>query len=438
MDLAAWLRLKDLEYKDNVLHSGQNSLASLADKYGTPLYVTNEDVIRKRYQALKLSLGKVVESYHIHYSVKANASLAILKILNQEQAYIDVVSPGEIFLCLRAGFPPERILYTGNNFTNEELRYALEKGVMLNLDDGSQIDRLTSICTKFGMKKPLLSFRVNPEFGAGHHEHTITAGKNVKFGILDEQVVDVYTKAKNAGFQHFGVQMHIGSGILEIPPFELAAGKYIRIVENIAAKVGITFEFIDFGGGISIPYRLEEGPLNLNAYAQTLTAPFKTLVAKGKVGKPVFCIEPGRYLSSEATQLVVQINTIKKTPYKTFVGTNGGFNVLIRPTMYGSFHTILPVVQREGAPITCDVVGQICESGDVIGRDRELKGVLEGDYLAILDTGAYGYAMASEYNSRPLPAEVLIHGKTVDVVRERQSFEDLLRHQRIPPHLESK
>ncbi|OLS12820.1 MAG: diaminopimelate decarboxylase LysA [Promethearchaeota archaeon CR_4] len=435
MDLVDWLRLKNLEYKDKVLHSGQFSLKSLADKYGTPLYVINEDVIRKRYQALKTAFAKSVDAYRIHYAVKANASIAVLKILCQEQAYTDVVSPGELYLCLKAGFPPEKILYTGNNFTNEELRYAAETGVMINLDDSSQIDRFADICNKLNLKKSLVSFRVNPEFGAGHHEHTITGGKNVKFGILDEQITDAYTKAKKAGFQRFGVQMHVGSGVLEIPPFELAANRFIKIVEKIALKVGITFEFIDFGGGIGIPYRVDENPLDLDSYTRALVTPFKAFVAKGEVGKPIFCVEPGRYLASEAGQLLLQVNTIKKTPYKTFVGTNGGFNVLIRPMMYGSFHTILPVVRREVSPINADVVGQICET-DNIGKDRELQGVHEGDYLAILDTGAYGYAMASEYNSRPLPSEVLIHGRTVDIVRERQSFEDLLRHQRIPPHLE--
>jgi diaminopimelate decarboxylase len=436
MDYSDWLKIKGLEYINNQLYfCGMNTI-DIAKRYGTPIYVISEDIIRQRYKALKEALNKEYSNNSIHYAVKANSNLAFLKILESEGASVDCVSTGEIHLCSKAGFSHERIIYTSNNITNDELRYALQKKVIINLDHTCQVQRLVNMADEVGYKPELLSFRINPEFGGGHHDHCITAGRHIKFGILEENIVDAYKTAIDNGFTRFGAHIHIGSGILEMDPFINATEKYLSIVKKVRKELKIDFEFIDFGGGLGIPYRPTENPLDLSQYASTVLSRFKSAVEEMGLSDPKFIIEPGRYLSAEASIILTEANTIKKTRDKNFVGTNGGFQILIRPTMYGSYHHIINCdTSRKDKKIHADIVGQLCESGDVIGRDRDIIEPKEGEFLAILDAGAYGFTMGSEYNSRPRPAEILISGVNTYIVREAGSFEDLDRHQKIPDHL---
>ncbi len=438
MDVKQWLKHKDLSYRDGVLYYGETNLQEVVQDFKMPLYVVNEDLLRQRYQALHGALENHYNSFRIHYAVKANSNLTVLKILAQEGAYFDVVSEGEVFLCLEAGIPADHILFTGNNWSDSGMRFALEKGVMLNLDAISHIKRLAAICEAEGYEKPVLSFRVNPSFGGGHHDHCITAGKDIKFGIFEPQVLEAYQIALDHGFSKFGIHMHIGSGILEKGPFVKAMTKYFEIIEAVRNELNINFEFIDFGGGLGIPYRKEDSPLPLDEYASTLMTMFKEKIKALGLGTPIFAIEPGRYLTAEAGLLLTQVNTYKDTGFKVFVGVDGGFTALIRPAFYGSHHEIIPVVQDPERPeIVADIVGQICESGDVLGKMRTLPKPEEKEYLAILDAGAYGFAMASNYNSHPKPAEILISRKNPPVViREREVFEDLLRNQSIPDRLQ--
>ncbi|MHA1793238.1 MAG: diaminopimelate decarboxylase [Promethearchaeota archaeon] len=435
MNVKDWLKYKNLEYINGKLMFKGHDVQELGEKHGTPLYISSQDVIVEKYRTLKNALEKEHDKVRIYYAVKANSNPAILKILNDQGACADCVSIGEIQHCLNAGFDPSKILYTGNNQTEEQLKFALDHGVNINLDAISQIKKLRSMI-KNNEKLPLISFRVNPEIGAGHHDHCITAGQNVKFGILDNSIIDAYKNAIDAGFKRFGIQMHIGSGILNIEPFESAAERFMQIIGDIKKKLNIKFEFIDFGGGIGIPYRTEEKPLDINSYAKSMINIFKKGCKEHELGDPYFCIEPGRYIVCESTILLVQVNTIKATPYKNFAGVNAGFNTLIRPAMYGSYHHVIQCRRNQDAKEKrYEIVGQICESGDVLARDRKLKELKEKDYLAILDTGAYGFTMASEYNSNPLPAEVLLHEDKVSLMRERQSFDDLLRHVVTPDWL---
>lgn len=432
-----WLKAKDLEYRNNTLYYGDTPVKELAEKYGTPLYIINEDIIRARYRKLSETLKKYYSNVRIHYAVKANTNLAVLKILHEEGCYADCVSPGEVEACLRAGFKPEEILQTSNNWTDEELEFALEKGIMINLDAISHIKRLSAICKEKNIELPLLSFRVNPYFGAGHHSHTITAGPDIKFGIFEKQVLEAYQIALDHGFKRFGIHMHIGSGILEVEPWKKAINKFFEIVERVVKEKKIQFEFLDFGGGIGIPYKPDQQPLDLDAYAQTVIGTMKQKCEELNLGAPILAIEPGRYLSAEASIIATQVNTYKDTGFKIFIGTDAGFNVLIRPAFYGSYHEIIPVdLHEEREEIVADIVGQLCESGDVTGKMRTIRKVEEKEYLAILDAGAYGFSMASTYNSRPLPAEVLIkRGIEPVLVRERQTIEALFQRQHIPEHL---
>ncbi len=432
-----WLKHKDLEYRDGNLYFGEESTKDLAEKYGTPLYVINEDLIVERYQTLRKILKAKYEKTRIHYAVKANTNLAMLRILQKQGVYADCVSSGEVYSCLEAGFDPDHILQTSNNWTDEELEYALDKKIMLNLDAISHIKRLARICKERDQELPLLSFRINPTFGAGHSDHTITAGPDIKFGIFEEQVLEAYQIALDNGFTRFGAHMHIGSGVLDLAPWKKAITKYFEIVEKVVKEKGIKFEFLDFGGGIGIPYKMEDKPLDLEQYAEILIGRMKQKCQELGLGEPIFAIEPGRFLSAEPSIILTQINTYKDTGFKIFVGIDTGFNTLIRPAFYGSYHEIIPVENHEDRPeIVADIVGQLCESGDVVGRMRTIKKVEEKEYLAVLDAGAYGFAMSSTYNSRPRPAEVLIkRGESPVIVRKRETFDDLLRNQTIPDRL---
>lgn len=439
-NLKEWLSRVDLTYKKNTLMIGDVSTEDLAKQFKTPLYVINEDLVRKRYLDLKSVLSARYTNIRIHYAVKANTNLALLRIIEQEGGYVDVVSPGEVFLCLKAGFSPDRILYTGTAWSDEELEYALDQKIMINLDAVSHIKRLAKLCEEKKVEKPILSFRINPEFGAGHHDHCITAGKEIKFGIFESQVLEAYQIALDNGFTRFGVHMHIGSGILEVTPFKIALKKYFEIIEKVVKEKKIKFEFIDFGGGIGVPYKTDAKPLDLNEYAEVLISTFQLKCKELGLGNPIFAIEPGRYLCCESTIILTRITTYKDNGFHIFIGVDAGFNTLIRPAFYGSYHEILPCTLREKASeIVADIVGPLCESGDVLGKMRTLPQPKEGDLLAILNGGAYGFTMSSQYNCRMRAAEVLIaQGQKPIIVRERENFEDLLSHQKIPARLEKK
>jgi diaminopimelate decarboxylase len=261
MNYNTWLKNKDLEYKDGILHFANQNVLDLAENFGTPVYITNEQIIRKRYQELKDILNSDYKDNRIYYALKSNSNLAILKILNSEGSNYDCSSTGEIYTCLKSGISSDQIIYTGNMFTNEDFEFAVENDILINLDSYSQLIRLAKIYEKQEKDKNIISFRFNPEYGAGHHPHTITAGRNIKFGILENQIIQAYSKAQELGFKKFGIHQHIGSGIIDATDFEKPTKKYLEIIEKLAKSLGIQFEFVDFGGGIGIPYHPEENPI---------------------------------------------------------------------------------------------------------------------------------------------------------------------------------
>ena len=436
MNYSKWLSMKTLEYRDDVLYfAGKNTL-DISKEYGTPIYVINENTIRERYKNLKILLNSEYENNRIHYAVKANSNLSILKILHSEGAFFDCTSMGEIYTCFKAGISPVKIIYTGNMFTDEDFTFAVENKVLINLDSVSQLNRLAKIHDGLGVEKSVISFRINPEFGAGHHAHTITAGRTIKFGILEEQAIEAFSKAKDIGFKKFGIHQHIGSGVLNAQDFKKPVEKYISIIKKIANSLEIEFEFIDFGGGLGIPYRPLEEALDLDLYKDVVIKPFKKLINSEDIGKPIFKIEPGRYLTAESSILLTQINTIKNNGYKLFAGVDAGFNTLLRPTLYNSYHHIIACNKKGKEPtLTYDITGPICESGDILGKNRELNRLEEKEILAILDVGAYGFTMSSTYNSRPRSSEILINNGKTFKIREAESLDDLLKLQTIPDHL---
>ncbi len=403
------------------------STVELAKKFDTPLYVISEKRIKDNYNRLKKALAANYDKVRIYYAAKANSNLSVLKILENLGAYLDVVSPGEVSIALASGFPPDRIMFTGTSVRTDELEFLVNSNITINIDSLSQLDRLLKL-----QVPEILSMRVNPEVGAGMHSHVITAGKESKFGLWETDVLKAYEIAKSAGVKRFGIQMHVGTGVLDVRPFLQALEKLLSIAKKVHSQVGVGFEFVDMGGGLGVPYKPEEKELDLKVFSEKLLSLFKNHVEKDGLGDPIFCVEPGRYLVADASVLLTAVNTVKTTPFKRFVGVDAGFNTLVRPTMYGSYHPII-VANKLNAPeeTTCDVVGPICESGDALAKDRRLPNVQEGDLLAVLNAGAYGYAMSSQYNSRPRAAEVLVQNGKATLVREREQLDDLVKGQRM-------
>jgi diaminopimelate decarboxylase len=416
-----------LENRKGSLYFDGFSVEELAQRYDTPLYVLSEKRIRENYNRLYDVIVSKYKDLRIYYACKANSNITVLKVLQAEGAYLDVVSPGEVFLALSSGFAPDHILFTGTSVRNDELKFLVDAGITVNIDSQSELERLLKIAVP-----PTISIRVNPEIGDGHHDHCITAGPQVKFGLCEEDVLKAYAVAKKARVERFGIHMHIGSGILNIDSYVQAVKKLLAIAKRVHDELDITFDFIDLGGGLGVPYHPDDDVFDLPNFVSRIVSLFKAKVKEYKLGKPFLCIEPGRYLVCDASILLTAVNTVKITPHRNFIGVDSGFNTLIRPAMYGSYHHILIANKLNSKnEATFDIVGPLCESGDILAKDRELPQIVEGDILAILNAGAYGFSMSSQYNSRPRAAEIMIrHGKPV-LVREREQFQDLLTRQQV-------
>jgi len=403
------------------------SAKELAQEYDTPLYVVSEKRIRDNYNRVVDALISHYKYVRVYYAAKANSNLTVLKILLSQGAYLDAVSPGEVFMGLVSGFKQDRIMFTGTSVRNDELQMLSDANIAVNIDSQSELDRLL----KIGVPQ-ILSVRVNPEVGAGHHSHCVTAGPDSKFGLWEEETIQAYAIAQRARVGRFGIHMHIGSGILDVEPYVTATDKLLSIAKRVHDEVGIDFEFIDIGGGYGVPYKPDDPEFDWAAFGSKVVAPFKSKVAEYGLGKPFLCVEPGRYLVCDAGVLLTTVNTVKVTPSRKFVGVDAGFNTLIRPTMYGSYHQVIVANKlNEANKETYDVVGPICESGDALAKDRELPTIEEGDLLAVLNAGAYGFSMSSQYNARPRAAEVMIkQGKPV-LIREQEQLDNLTANQKV-------
>jgi len=415
---------------------GGVDLVALADEFGTPLYVMDEDRIRQRYREFRDAFQSLYPRVRICYACKANTSLAVLHILRQEGAGADILSEGELFLVNEAGIPPESVIFTGNNKTDRELEAALDAGVTINLDAVHEMERLEGICRARGMTARV-SFRVNPAVDPGTHPHLSTGLRESKFGIPEEEVLEAYRRAAAAdGLEVAGIHMHIGSQITSTSPYEEACSRLMDLVGMLKQELDVELEFVDLGGGVGIRYREDEPYITPGQLAGAVVPIIRDKLSEYGLEEPELYLEPGRFIVGDAGVMLTRVSTIKATPYKKFIGTDAGFHVLARPLIYGSYHEVV-VASRADAPPeeVVDIAGNVCESGDILARDRRVPAIRPGDVLAFLDAGAYGFIMASQYNSRPRPAEVLVHAGGYDLIREREGFEDLLRHQRVPERL---
>jgi diaminopimelate decarboxylase len=316
-----------------------------------------------------------------------------------------------VALCLKAGFTADRIMFTGTNPRNDELAYLAKSGIHINLDSLSMARRFP----QDHMRQ--FSIRINPRVGAGHHEHVVTGHEETKFGLHEADLTTVTKILKERGDTLTGLHAHIGSGIMDEAPYLVLIDELARISKFLADHCGMTIDTIDIGGGFGIPYEPGEKPLDIERVAQQLWQRITALFPK----TPRLAIEPGRFIIAESTYLLTRINTVKETPRVTFLGVDAGFNTLVRPTMYAAYHHIV-AADKMTAPATeaYTICGPICETGDILGSKRTLPHCSEGDLLAICDAGAYGFAMASRYNTRGLPAEVMVDGGKARVIRERE------------------
>jgi diaminopimelate decarboxylase len=400
---------------------GNTDPVQLSENYGSPLYVYNENILRKRCRDLKGLIS--YSNFTVNFSPKANSNLELLRIVRSEGLSVDAMSPGEIYVNMLAGYKPEEILFISNNICEDEFRYAIEAGVKISVDSVSQLEM-------FGKIKPggKVAIRVNPGVGAGHHEKVVTAGQKTKFGIEMNRMAEVKRIIQEYTLKLIGINQHIGSLFMDGEAYLQSTGNILSIARQFE-----DLEFIDFGGGFGIPYKkqADQPRLDLKELGGKLSEIIDSWVKE--YGKDIeFKIEPGRYIVAESGILLGKVNAIKTNYNIKYIGTDLGFNVLIRPVMYDSHHDI-EIYRKKRTPSskeeTVTIVGNICETGDIIAKGRKLPEIMENDILGVLDSGAYGYSMSSNYNNRLRPAEVLIEADgNPRLIRRRDTLNDLIRN----------
>jgi diaminopimelate decarboxylase len=418
-----------LSIQNHHLTIGGVDTVSLTQEHGTPLYVLDEDRVRRNFRTFR---GAFPDA-DIYYAAKANWNLAILRILASEGAGADVFSDGELYAALLAGIPPERILFNGNSKTLNELQMAIDAGVRVSMDSLHELYALSDLAVKSG-KTMDVAFRVNPDVSPDTHPKIATGLAASKFGIGYADVVEAYKEAKKLrGVRPVGIHCHIGSQITDVAPFGEAVEKMMDLVEQLT-RLGIDLKFVDLGGGLGIPYQKEIETPEPRDLAGAILPTFNER-SKSLGISPKLILEPGRYIVGDAGILLTGVNTIKKAA-KTFVGVDSGLNLLIRPAMYDAHHEVVVANKADlDGTETYDIVGPICESGDVIARNRKLPPIEPGDVVAVLDVGAYGFSMSSQYNGRCRCAEVLISAGKVDLIRGQESYGDLIAKQVVPARL---
>ncbi|HEX2947257.1 MAG TPA: diaminopimelate decarboxylase [Clostridia bacterium] len=407
-------------YTEQTNFFGKTRPSELLKEFGSPLYVYNEVILRQRCR----EMAELVDSpdFKSNYSIKANSNLEILKIAREEGLHADAMSPGEIYVLLAAGYKPEELLFVSNNVSAEEMKYAIDAGVLVSCDSISQL-------RQYGKLNPgsRAAVRFNPGIGAGHHEKVVTAGKNTKFGITMDLIDEVKAILKEYNLKLVGINQHIGSLFMEATPYIDSVKQLLSIAEQFE-----DLEFVDMGGGFGIPYHKQDGQerLDLKATGRALKEVIEHWTTTH--GRKIrIKMEPGRYIPAESCVLLGTVHSVKQNASKNYIGTDIGFNVLVRTVMYDSYHDVEfyrnNEILKSGA-ITASVVGNICETGDILARDREVPKAKEGDVIGVMDAGAYGYSMSSNYNNRLRPAEVMIGLDGMPrLIRRRDTFEDLMR-----------
>jgi len=407
-----------MEYRDHTLHLEQVALADVARREGTPCYVYSRAAILDRFRAYDAAFGAA--PHKVCYAVKANANLAILKLLAEAGAGFDIVSGGELFRVLQAGANPAGVIFSGVGKTGQELDYALEHRIRsFNCESEPELALIDSLAGRLGVQANV-AVRVNPDVDAATHPYISTGLRKHKFGIDISEAEGVYERARalpNIVLE--GVSCHIGSQITDIAPMVEVFDKMVALVERLRAR-GLPIRTLDLGGGLGVPYKPGD-------HAPSI-AEFIGAMCRETAGHNLeILIEPGRSIVAEAGVLLTRVLYRKSNGDRQFVIVDAAMNDLIRPALYHSHHEIIPLRENQAGTITADVVGPVCESGDFLARGREMANVMPGDLLAVCTAGAYGFVAASNYNARPRPPEVLVEGDRFRVVRKRETYDDLIR-----------
>jgi diaminopimelate decarboxylase len=416
---------------NNQIYLEDVPVTELAQAYGTPTYVYEENRIRDNFRRALNAFRKYYSDFRFFYAIKANNNLAIANILRQEGAGIDAASVNEILLAQKIGLGGEDVMFSGNFLSDDDIRQGLKSGVIFNLDDPSLLPRVL----KFG-RPELLSFRVNPGYGKSEVGEFVTnAGPGAKFGTHPDQVLDAYRQAKEAGITRFGAHMMPGSCIRDPEYFRFITELVMDIIGKTGKELGIDFEFIDLGGGLGIPYKHEDHVLDIEKAAEMVADMFRKKIAEYGLKPPRLMMEPARYFVGDAGYIIGTVHAIKDS-YSRIIGTDVSMNTLARPAMYGAYHHIY-VNGREDEPrIPLGLCGQVCENTDFWVKDRPLpEGISLGDLIVVENAGAYGYVMSYQYNGRLRPAEVLVNGKEHALIRERETIDDLTRNVYVPERL---
>ncbi len=430
--------MHDFRYVGNKLYCEGVSVETLARKFGTPLYVYSQRTLTNHFQKLDRAMAPV--DHLICFAMKSNSNQSVLRTIANLGGGFDIVSGGELQRVIAAGGDPKKCVFAGVGKSEAEIELALRRGVYsFNVESEPELQRINKVAARLKKIAPV-AVRVNPNVDA-HTHHKITTGTyENKFGIALEQIEGVYARAsKLENLRLRGLQMHIGSQLTAVSPFEQAVGKVIPLAQRLQKRHGI--EFFSIGGGLGIVYQpaLASGEASWwQKDGKKILTPEKYAARLVPLLKPLglrILMEPGRFISGNAGILVTRVEYVKRTGKKNFVIVDGAMNDLIRPAFYDAYHEIVPLTRKGGAPVSSDVVGPICESGDYFCKDRPLAKVGEGDHLALLSAGAYGFVMASNYNTRSQVAEVLVNGRKFAVTRERQPVADIWAGETIAPWL---
>ncbi len=413
---------------DGILHVEDVSVRELAEKVGTPLYITSKAQLEQNIKVYK----EVFPNAKFLYAVKANNNLSIMRIVAKNGFGADVFSDGELYLALLAGFKPEEILFNGNSKSDKEIRMGVRTGVKFSVDSIDELYAISEIAVQEN-KEVKIAFRINPDISPQTHPKIATGLKTSKFGIPWEEVIDAYRLAVELpNVIPCGIHCHIGSQILDVSPFVEALNRLFDVALKIE-ELGVEIEFLDLGGGLGIDYTGKGAPTPKD-FANAILPVFDERVKELK-SKPELWLEPGRSIVGNTTILLTKVNAVKKA-YKNFVAVDAGFNLLVRPAMYGAYHRVAVANKMDrGAEETYTIVGPICETGDVLAEDRELPRIEKGDLIAVFDAGAYGFSMSSQYNGRRRCAEILVDGSKWYITREEESYSDLIGKQIIPDFL---
>ena len=407
-------------YRKRVLHAEGVPLPAIAEAVGTPVYVYSTATLVRHFRVVTEAFAP--HPHLVCFSVKANSNLSVLRLLAEQGSGFDIVSGGELARVRQAGGEPAKTVFAGVGKTPEEMAQALSAGILFfNVESAEELEQLDAVARAQGKRAPF-AIRVNPNVDARTHRYISTGLKTSKFGVPFEEAVALYGRSKKMkGLQAVGLDCHIGSQITRTAPFKAALSKVAGLYQELKAK-GHGLQYLDIGGGLGITYTAETPPSPAE-YART------ALSAVGDTGATVI-FEPGRVVVGNAGVLLTRVLYRKRTPARTFVVVDAGMNDLMRPALYDAHHGLQPLVQRRGQEVEVDVVGPVCESTDVLARQRSLVLPRQGELMALMSAGAYGMSMASTYNSRPRPAEVLVDGDAWRVVRERERLEDLWRGER--------